>query len=76
MKKLRKLNLKSATLMDDNEMKMIVGGSGTNDCPKGRSETGCAKSCTVYAEYNGQGVLRSGTCHYSGIGDICACVVS
>lgn len=36
MKKLRKLNLKSATLMNDAEMKMIVGGSGvTNDCPSG-----------------------------------------
>jgi natural product precursor len=67
MKKLGKLNLKSATLMDDNEMKMIVGGSSGNGCPT-QSST-CSGGCII--SVNG----APGTCKQYWIVSkfICAC---
>jgi natural product precursor len=69
MKKLRKLNLKSATLMNDNEMKMIVGGSSGNGCPA-QSST-CSGTCTI--NFNGE--QKSGTCKQMWVVSkyLCAC---
>lgn len=70
MKKLRKLNLKSTSVMDDNEMKMIVGGSGlTNDCPSGSSESKCVAACVIYDDNK---IYGTGYCHHVQGTNVCA----
>jgi natural product precursor len=64
MKKLKKLNLKDASLMTDSEMKMVVGGytEGTCSatCPSGSISVSGCKKC--YAE-DGKGVTCDGKVH-------------
>jgi natural product precursor len=55
MKKLGKLNLKSATLMDDNEMKMIVGGSGYT-C---HAQSSTCSGTTCFLSVGGIGTCKS-----------------
>ena len=77
MKKLRKLNLKSAAVMDDNEMKMIVGGSG-NTCS---GTSSCSGTCAPQISYNGGTITSTtGTCKSISTGlsapyhTMCTCV--
>jgi natural product precursor len=78
MKKLKKLKLKEFHEMSDFEMKGVRGGySGEfgKKCSQGTSDYQCFGSCEQELTYNGTTYLFVGSCHYSGISNICACVV-
>lgn len=63
--------LEGVEALNESEMKLVE--AKTNDCPKGMSEEECIYSCAIELP---DGRLTGGSCHYSGIGSICACVRS
>lgn len=79
MRKLTKMKLKEFNEMTDSEMKSIRGGYDTysqlKKCPRGYTELQCAGVCEVEIEYGGKKLVAAGSCHHSGIKDICMCVV-
>lgn len=78
MKKLKKIQLNESSSLDDQSMKKIVGSFSGNTrssgCSSGDSDTSCAGSCVIEIELSGKTYLLSGSCHYSGVGSVCACV--
>lgn len=77
MKKLTNLKLKEFCEMSDSEMKSIRGGDGFEiKCPSGTSDGQCFGSCEFELKYDGGVRWVVGTCHYSGLANICACVES
>lgn len=79
MRKLTKMKLKEFNEMTDSEMKSIRGGYDTyselRDCHRGYTELQCLAICEVEIVYGGKTLIAAGSCHHSGIEDICACVV-
>lgn len=78
MRKLTKFKLKEFNELTDSEMKSIRGGYGAEfekKCSNGYSESQCAASCEEEIRYGDKTVWVVGTCHHSGISNICACVV-
>ena len=67
MKKLSKIKLQEAVVLENQEMKMIVGGSGVTTLCGSNPDGSCATST---CEVNG----RSGTCTVRG--GVCGCLVS
>lgn len=65
MKKLSKVMLQNAVELENREMKMILGGSGSNEC-SGKSKDQCSGSCK-----DDQG--NSGTCGWTTAWSACTC---
>lgn len=76
MKKLTKLRLKEYHEMNDSEMKSIRGGYGGfgKKCPSGSSDYQCFGSCEEELVVGDTTYLLTGSCHFSGMTYICACV--
>ena len=78
MKTFKKIKLDDFPILDDQEMKKIVGsyngGTPSNNCPNGISEKECAFMCTFESSYEGQTILGTGHCHYSGYKNLCMCI--
>lgn len=78
MRKLTKIKLNEFNELTDSEMKSIRGGYGAEfekKCPNGYSESQCVGSCEQEITYGNKTFWVVGSCHHSGVNDICTCVV-